>query len=211
MLKDQRIFLREFITHFESTGTICPSSKWAAEAITESLRTKRQGQHILEVGAGTGAFTVQILESMLDSDTLTICELNPRFIVALKKKLEKNSFYQLHKDRIRFFEGPVQELEEDRKYDLIVSALPFTNFTAELCKDIFEKLRRIGHKNTKLSFIEYIGLRKIKKAVSNPKDKERLSQVDEFFEQMYDKHHTTKKRVWLNILPLTVYQMNIAA
>jgi len=98
-MKDNLVVLREFFSEFKSTGTICPSSKWAARALANPLHEFSAPKHILEVGAGTGSVTVQILRKMNVNDELTVCELNPRFIKQLKKKLCKDFCYQIHKDR----------------------------------------------------------------------------------------------------------------
>src|SRR5262245_28734173 len=131
MLREAWVFLREGFLNFRHTGTFCATSKWAAKALTNPLREERGPQMILELGPGTGSVTVEILRDMIPGDCLTICEINPRFMEALKRRLATNEHFLLHKDNITFFSGPVQDLPEDGRYDVIVSSLPFLNFDVD--------------------------------------------------------------------------------
>lgn len=206
-MNDHVIFLREFISRFEETGSAIPSSKWAAEAMTRSIRAAKTPQHILEVGPGTGPVTEKILADMRSEDFFTICEINPRLLSALKEKLSNNPNFLKHKDRISFFEGPVQELPETHKYDIIVCAIPFTNLRVEIVEEIFEKLSRLGHEGTNIIFFEYIGFRKLGRLASLKERRERLASLDMFFERLYQKFHRETERVWLNLTPINVYTL----
>lgn len=206
-MNDHVIFLREFITRFEETGSAIPSSRWAAQAMTRSLRGSRAPKKILEVGPGTGPVTEKILADMQEGDLFTVCEINPRLLNILKEKLSKNPDFIKNKDRISFFEGPVQDLPEVDKYDIIVCAIPFTNLRVEIVEEIFEKLSRLGHEGTHITFFEYIGLRKISKIASLKERRERLESLDIFFERLYQKFHRKTERVWLNLTPINVYTL----
>ena len=81
MIKQNLVFLREFLLEFKTTGACFPTSKWAAQALIKPLRdTKRKPMRILELGPGTGSVTLPILRELREGDTLTICEINPRFM-----------------------------------------------------------------------------------------------------------------------------------
>lgn len=212
MIKDNIIFLREFFTDFQATGTFFPSSKWAADALAAPIRHSRgHPLNILEVGPGSGPVTVQLLKYMSDEDTFTICEINPRFMLALKKKLSRNADYLRHKERIFFFEGPVQNLPEDRQYDAIICAIPFLNFEVETVREIFEKFARISNEQTQMTYFEYIGLRSLGLVVSLPERRKRLLEIDQFFKQFFSSREINRTRVWLNVLPINIYKFATAA
>lgn len=211
MLKDNIVFFRECLKEFEKTGTAFPTSKWAASALTDPLRGKRGPKRILEIGPGTGPVTVKILEDMAPEDRLMICEINPRFMQALKENLADNPNFIAHRDRIEFFEGPVQELPEHQHYDVIVCALPFLNFELQTVEEIFTKLKRVGAPGTVMTYYQYIGMRSLSRAVSSPRTRQRMRELDSFFDSMYAKHLTGKKRVWLNLLPINIYTLDLAA
>jgi len=198
-------------TIFKSTGTICPSSKWAARALANPLHEFSTPKRILEVGAGTGSVTVQILRDMNVHDELTVCELNPRFIKQLKKKLSKDFYYQVHKDRVDFFENAVQDMSGDRKFDVIVCGLPFNNFDRSTVDTIFTKLLAISHEKTLMTYFEYIGLRMLGKVMMPSEKKKRISEVESYLDLKYTPRCIHTERVWLNLLPIDIYTLKMAA
>ena len=81
MIKENLVFLREFLLEFKTTGACFPTSRWAAQALIAPLREdNRPPKNILELGPGTGSVTMPMLREMRDGDSLTICEINPRFM-----------------------------------------------------------------------------------------------------------------------------------
>jgi phospholipid N-methyltransferase len=211
MLKNNFVFLKESIKEFELTGTVCPTSKWAADALTNPLHGPRGPKRILEIGPGTGSVTVKILADMIPGDTLMICEINPRFMEALKNNLRDNPDFIRNRSAISFFEGPVQDLPESSRYDVIVCALPFLNFDLETVQEIFGKLKRLSDGATVMTYYQYIGLRSLSLAMASPRNKQRMRELDSFFKGIYRNHLTDRRRVWLNILPINIYTLDLAA
>lgn len=207
LIKNNFVFLREFIQEFESTGSICPTSKWAAKALVTPLNGDRAGNRILEAGPGTGSVTVHILKKMRPDDDLVICELNPRFMKVLKQNLQSNRDYIRNKDRITFFQGPVQDIPDSQKFDMIVCAIPFLNLDLQTVKEIFAKFRQMGHAGTVLTYYEYMWVREISKAMS-PENRKRIKELERFFADMKTQHESSRKRVWLNVLPINVYRID---
>lgn len=208
MIKDNVAFLKEFIKEFQTTGTMFPSSKWAAQALTNPLRKSRTPQNILELGPGTGPVTVKILDDMQQGDHLVTCEINPRFMAVLKENLSSYPNFLKHKNNVEFFLGPIQELPETRKFDTIVCALPFLNFELKTVEEIFSKLERLSSPDTKMTYYEYIGLRSLGKVVSMPDRKKRLKEIDCFFKKIYKNRPVQRERVWLNLLPINIYTLD---
>ena len=212
MLKDNLVFLQEFVREFQSTGTFFPSSKWAAEALAKPVSENRtSAMNILEVGPGSGPVTVKLLRHMTDQDRLTVCEINPRFMAALREKVATNPDYLRHKERISFFEGPVQDLPEDLKYDVIVCALPFLNFELPVVQDIFHKFSRLARDGATMTYFEYIGLRSLNLIVPLPERRRRMKELDRFFKHLFGQRVRDKTRIWLNLLPINVYTIDVAA
>jgi phospholipid N-methyltransferase len=212
MIKDNFVFLKEFIVEFQTTGSCFPTSKKAASELTVPLRGRRTPKRILELGPGTGSVTFPIIESMIPGDTLSICEINPRFMRELKTKLEKNATYQKFKSQINFYECPIQEFpESDQKFDVIVCSLPFLNFDRPMVEDIFAKLTRLSTQNAVMTYYQYIGLRSIGKNFGSKEVKQRMCELDSFFDSTSEKHQSKRKRVWLNMLPINVYTLQLAA
>ena len=208
MIRDNVVFFREFLTEFQNTGTLFPTSKWAALELTEPLRQVRNPLNILELGPGTGSVTVQILRDMGPEDTLTICEINERFMKALKERMLVNPDFQRHRDRITFFQGPVQDLPEHDRFEVIVCALPFLNFDRDTCHTILKKLQAVSTSSTVMTYYQYIGLRHLGLVISSPKRRERLGSLKEFFNELH-RHQRRRTRVWLNVLPINIYTIQL--
>jgi phosphatidylethanolamine/phosphatidyl-N-methylethanolamine N-methyltransferase len=206
------LFLKEGLVRSKETGSICPTSQHAASALIHPLKPPRQllpkkNARILEVGAGTGSVTRSILKNMISDDTLTVCELNHRFMTSLMTMLTENEDYQKHKPRVSFFGDAIQALTEERSFDLIISALPFLNFDIGTIKDIFQKFKNLSNENTVLTYYEYIGVRRIGKKLAPKKHRERLTIFDEFFTAHIDPALITYQKVWLNVLPIYIYTL----
>jgi phospholipid N-methyltransferase len=212
MLKENLVFLREFLLEFKTTGACFPTSRWAAQALITPLRDPtRKNKNILELGPGTGSVTLPIIREMKAGDRLTICEINPRFMAALKEKLEEDASFQRVRDQVFFFEGAAQDLPSDICYDIIVCALPFVNFDLETVQAIFQKLRRISSPDTLMTYYEYIGLRKFNEAVSAPERRERMEEVSSFLKKSGSLSYLGRERVWLNVLPINIYTVKPSA
>ncbi len=209
MLKDYLFFLREGLSSFQNTGSICATSKWAADVLSHPLDIDRPGANIMELGAGTGAVTFEILKKLKPEDRLTICEINPKFMDKLRSSLENNPLYQQHQDRIEFFLGPIQEFETPLRFEILVTSLPFLNFNPDLVKSIFDKLESISTPDAIMTYYEYIGLRELGKRFSPAKRRERLKNVEVFFNDREPYTRLKKQAVWLNVLPITIHTVKV--
>ena len=211
MIKENLLFIREFLLEFKTTGACLPTSRWAAQALIAPLKAEnRQPKQILELGPGTGSVTIPIVEAMQPGDSLTICEINPRFMKALKDKLAENPSFIRIQDQVHFFEGPAQDLPETIRFDIVVCALPFLNFDLGTVQEIFAKLRKISSPDTLMTYYEYMGLRKVGQTVSHPDRRKRLSEVSTYMDsQLARKLH--RERIWLNVLPINIYTIRPAA
>ena len=148
---------------------------------------------------------------MIDGDELFICEINPRLLSLLKSRLEKMPSYQKRRANIRFFCGPAQELPEDKKFDVIVCALPFLNFDLKTVKSIFSKILAVSNKGAVMTYYEYIGLRPLNFAFAPAKRKQRMKDVHHFFKEFSKEHEIKRGEVWLNVLPIHVYNVDLVA
>lgn len=210
MLKDNALFVQEFFRSFQSTGSLCPTTRWAAKALVAPLLEKPRNtpSKILELGPGTGSVTRYILRQMGFGDSLAICEINERFMEALRDNLEEDPYFDTHRSRVSFHCCPMQQLPENQKFDLIVCAIPFLNLSLPLVKELFLKIAALSHKDTIITNYEYKGLRSIGKQFLATPRRIRMRELDDFFKSIQIAHLESKRNVWLNILPIIVYRLN---
>lgn len=212
MIKENLVFLREFLLEFKTTGACFPTSKWAAQALITPLRNPdRQPMRVLELGPGTGAVTIPLMKELREEDSLTICEINPRFMKALKETLSREDSFHRHKHQIEFFEGAAQDIPVGEPFDVIVCALPFLNFDLDTVQQIFNRLRQISTPHTLMTYYEYIGARQFSQAVGAPRVKDRISQVNGFLRESGVVRNIDRTQVWLNLFPINIYTVKPAA
>jgi phospholipid N-methyltransferase len=58
---DSFAFTKKFLAKYREMGAVVPSSKYLAKAMVAALPPMPDGQYIIELGAGTGVFTRQLL------------------------------------------------------------------------------------------------------------------------------------------------------
>jgi phosphatidylethanolamine/phosphatidyl-N-methylethanolamine N-methyltransferase len=143
MAKDERsrsqsiYFLRKFLKDPLRVGSIVPSSRFLAEAMTRDLDV-RPGDLVLEYGPGTGIFT-QVLDRRLPSGVLYLgIENDADFHRILKQRFPHLAFHL----------GSVEDVTRIlRRYRLprpkaIISGLPFVGMKPALMRRIVEATRQ---------------------------------------------------------------------
>jgi len=81
-------FFRQFLQRSGSVGALCPSSPYLAELITNEGKISEAGT-VVEIGAGSGAFTGKILSKVREDARVVIVENNPQFTAILRRKFPR--------------------------------------------------------------------------------------------------------------------------
>ncbi|MEX2185385.1 MAG: methyltransferase domain-containing protein [Pirellulales bacterium] len=176
---DYRVFLGEFVRSFHSTGAILPSGRWLARALARHVREGRGPRRILEVGPGTGAVTRWIIDGLAAGDTLDLVELNESFVRRLHERLQGDPLFRPAADRTRILHCPIEDVDGEGTYDVIVSGLPFNNFDADVVARILEVTLRLLRPGGTMSFFEYVGVRPMRSLISGRDERARLRGVGE--------------------------------
>jgi phosphatidylethanolamine/phosphatidyl-N-methylethanolamine N-methyltransferase len=186
-LADYRVFWRQFRQAYNSTGAVLPSGRGLAAALSRFVRdgnavaagnnNATKARHILEVGPGTGAVTLQIIHDLGPDDRLVLVERNEQFVSHLKQRLAEMPIAQSVRDRISLIHAAVEDLPDNELFDLIVSGLPLNNFAVDIVQQILSKLSRLLAPGGTLSFFEYVAVRRAKSLVCSPADRERLQGI----------------------------------
>jgi phospholipid N-methyltransferase len=205
MLSTIKVFYQNVYTHVQTTGSIAPSSKHLTDAMIRMIQHDGTPLTILEAGPGTGPFTLPLIRMMEEGDLLDLCELNPNFVAHLQNLFQAEPAYQTHQDRIHLYNIPVQELEGEKKYDYIVSSLPFNNFPPDLVEEILTSYRRMIKPGGLLSFFEYAYVRPMKKLIVGSRERARINAVGDVIQAFVDHYSIQKTVVALNLPPARVY------
>lgn len=208
-LRDYRLFVREYIHHFRTTGAILPSSRSLARALARYVSGSGP-KWILEVGPGTGAVTEHIIRRMNAQDRLDLVEVNECFVARLRERFEAEPAFREVAPRCRIFHRPVEELPAEPTYHVIVSGLPLNNFTPEEVAKILEVLRGLLRPGGTLSFFEYIGIRWARSWLARRQERQRLRGITGVLRKTLSGHEIRRDWIWPNVPPAWVHHVRFA-
>ena len=206
-MRDHLEFFRQFRRRFDTTGSVMPSSRFLARAMTGPFQSRRQPARILEVGPGTGAVTRRIVRLMQPSDRLDLVEINETFAGLLQRRFESDAAYRRVAPQSTIHVGPLQEFEGNGPYDFIVSGLPLNNFSIELVREIFDSYLRLLAPDGVLSYFEYMYVRPIRKVVGKQAGRRHIRELDDVLAGYLDKYRFRRSWVFCNFPPAWVQHL----
>jgi phosphatidylethanolamine/phosphatidyl-N-methylethanolamine N-methyltransferase len=220
---DYRVFWRQFRQAYNSTGAVLPSGRALAMALSRFVRDgeaasvlgkngtvtpsrNANARRILEVGPGTGAVTLQIVDDMRPQDHLVLVERNAEFVSHLRQRLAEIPAAQAIQERISLVHAAIEDLPDNEQYDLIISGLPLNNFAVESVDQILSKLDRLLAPGGTLSFFEYVAVRRAKSLVCSRSDRERLQGIAQVLGRFLQSE-VRRDLVWANVPPAWVHHV----
>jgi phospholipid N-methyltransferase len=209
-LRDTGFFLNQALRTFNATGSVVPSSPALARAMAEHVRRRpdpEQPLRIMEVGAGTGAITRGIAEAMGPGDTVDLVESNVEFATHLERLLATDPQLAPVADRASVHAELVHEMGTDRTYDVIVSGLPFANFTAEDVKGILQYYFEVLEPGGYLSFYGYLYTKEVKAVIARRADYLRQARTSWVVREWIDRHGVRSDKVFANVPPAFVHHL----
>lgn len=132
-LSERALFLRSFLAHPRQVGAVLPTS---GRAVADMLDMADLGSAdvVVELGAGTGSHTAQVLERLSGDARFVSFEIDPRLAAAVQARLED--------PRLTVLNESAEHLDSHlgaARPDVIVSALPFTSLPHGLGSTILER------------------------------------------------------------------------
>lgn len=196
-------FLVRYVQNPTTVGSLTPSSVFLARKIVHYIPTHDDDQprHYLEVGAGTGPFTAELIPRMKRDDRLDIVEFDPKFCEILKKKFSSANV-QVHC-------VPIEQWQPGYKYDAIVSGLPLNLFSPEMVEKILATFKRLTKERGKISYFEYLGLPSIKAAFLTGSTKQNFQRVLDIKELFFKTYGIKKDTVIMNFPPARVLHLQM--
>lgn len=193
-------FFRRFLSSPDTVGACLPSSNHLAKAMASQIAPySNQKRYILEVGAGTGAFTDAILQKLSPQDELHLVELDPELASILKEKYSPYPNIKIFNVSIFDFNPP-----NNIHYDYIICGIPLHALGADRVEKLFNKFYSLSKKPGVMTYVEYMLLPSLKPLILNKSDRKNLEKIFELKKDFYRKYPLKKERVWLNFLPAQV-------
>lgn len=203
-------FFRQFQTHFHTVGAVLPTSRIAAAAMASECGRHSGPKRILEVGAGTGAISAEIVKHLGPDDRLTLCEIEPAFIEFLRERIQRDPAFHAVGDQITLAAQSVLDLPADERFDFIVSAIPFNNCPADFVTAVFAHYHRLLKPGGVLSYIEYAGGRALKVQLAHGDAGNPIHAVNALVEHELTTHEFRRDMVLRNVPPALVHHLRLA-
>ncbi len=132
-------FIFQYFLHPRSVGAVKPSSKRLAQKMVEDVDFEN-AECIVEIGAGTGVFTEEIIRRRRKETKFFVFEINAVFFQELKKKYAK--FPNVHIIHDTAANMRKYLVKYGRQADCIISGLPFASLPKETSGKILRECRR---------------------------------------------------------------------
>jgi phospholipid N-methyltransferase len=186
-------------------GAILPSSGALARAGVAYLAQKQGPARVLEAGAGTGAFTREIVPLLQPGDSLDLVEINPNLITYLQERFKQDPAFQTPPQvQVNFICNDIRKIEP-KTYDYIVFSLPLTNFPPAMVQEILETMMAYLEPGGVFSYVKYIFISRLKYIFSNASVKAQMNANQAIIKQFAGQYQIAQTAVLLNVPPTWVY------
>lgn len=210
-LKENALFLAAGLRRIREVGSLIPSSTATARAMTHALRAHPAPRRILEVGAGTGPITAQIVRDMVPGDHLDVYEINPDLTSYLARRFESEDAFRRVRDQVTLFTAGIETIALEPAYDVIISAIPFTAFPAATVTDFFERFRTLLRPGGTFTYIEFAGARRLMRTLARGDERERLQAVSQVVMSYAEQYEIDRHFVPANLPPALIRSLRFEA
>lgn len=129
-------FFRSFLANPRQVGAVLPTSRWAVRDMLGMANLPR-ARLVAEIGAGTGAYTGEILRQLHPDARFLAFEIDPNLAAVLSE-----SFDDPRLETINDSAANIEDYLDGARVDVIVSAVPFTSLPEEAKKSVFRAAAR---------------------------------------------------------------------
>ena len=135
-VRDGLRLMRAFVTHPRQVGAVLPTSRTAVRTMLD-LADLPAAELVVELGAGTGVATREILARLGPGARLVAVEIDPQLARGLAERLPD--------PRLQVVCDSAEDLGrhlDGERADVVVSMLPFTSLEAGLRRRLLDELPR---------------------------------------------------------------------
>ena len=136
-IAERGAFLRSFLEHPRHVGAVLPTSRHTVRNMLD-LADLSGARLVVELGAGTGVYTRELLARLSPGARLVAFEVDSRLARALSTELEDPRLEVVPESAER-----VESHAAAGEVDVIVSALPFTSLPAPVRRRVLDASLRV--------------------------------------------------------------------
>jgi phospholipid N-methyltransferase len=136
-LQERIRFFRSFLANPRRVGAVLPTSRWAVQDMLD-MANLSQARHVAELGAGTGAYTGEILKRLRPDARFLAFEIDPDLAAVISERFND--------PRLQVINDSVENIEDyldGAKVDVAVSAIPFTSLPEDAKQNIFRAVAKV--------------------------------------------------------------------
>ena len=148
-LADRLHFFRAFAANPRAVGAVLPTSRWAVRDMLDMADVAAAGL-VVELGAGTGVQTRELLARLGPDARLLAFEIDPNLADLLRERYDD--------PRLQVLSESAEHVEAHlggRKADVVVSALPYTSLEPDLRRRLLDVLPRTVARDGTVLVIQY--------------------------------------------------------
>jgi phospholipid N-methyltransferase len=148
-LADRLQFIRAFAANPRAVGAVLPTSRWAVRDMLDMADVGGAGL-IVEMGAGTGVQTGELLARMGPEARLVSFEIDQRLAKLLRERYDD--------PRLQVVSESAEHVDAylgGRRPDVVVSALPYTSLPPDLRGRLLDLLPRVVSAAGTVLLIQY--------------------------------------------------------
>ena len=199
---ESRAFFSAFLKSPSKVASIIPSSRFLSRAMCKYTDSLEQPVRILELGAGTGPVTEQIVAKMKEDDVLDVIEINPELSKVLEQKFG-------HLPNVRILCMSMLDWEPPYKYDFVVSTMPHNTFEPDFVRLILKGYERLIKPGGVISYVELAVLSRLKKTFAFGESRLRINEISQIMNDFREKYGFDRDTVLLNAPPAHAFHLRM--
>jgi phospholipid N-methyltransferase len=141
MASPKLLFLRNFLKHPATLGSVVPSSRFVTERLLRRVDFHR-ARLIVEYGPGIGNISHAVVSKMHSDACCVLIEVNPDFVRHLRRVFAGDRRVRVVHGSAATVEGVVQQLGF-RAADYVISGIPFSTMPEQLRFSILAASNRV--------------------------------------------------------------------
>ena len=193
-------FIQQALSGYRAIGAVAPSGPQLVSAMTARIDPAGPPVRVLEVGAGTGPMTRELLRKLPTGSQLVVVEPNTGFTERLRRLAASRPGVDttVHVCRLD------QVTSHAEGYHHIVSSLPFAIFPPDQVRQVVEQLFGQLVAGGTLSYFAYRGARLRIAVTPHGPSRDQQEAVQRYLRRFHRQHHGTTRSAWVNLPPAVV-------